>query len=224
MTPMQEIVMTLFTKETINKVKEQFKNGMKIVSNDSFDMSFRLFKPTPNYINLELLIQMPIETGEVQDLPGIGRGRLQTTVMFFKPVGFFEQKKGFFSTDIEVTVVKEFEEELDYLIKIGKVPSKIKSHKLTLEENAVLAAFSMEALNNAEKYEDTSFVANGLYCDIFMAFGGYPQFFLDDIHGLNGPIAAYLLREQDTVNPVVQYKKIFDKFYSMSLMTAFKGL
>ena len=52
MTPTQEMVMTLFTKETIDKVKEQFKNGKEIVSNESFDMSFRLFKPTTNYINL----------------------------------------------------------------------------------------------------------------------------------------------------------------------------
>ncbi|XQP83961.1 MAG: hypothetical protein ACOJUL_13235 [Candidatus Pollutiaquabacter aromativorans] len=224
MTPTQEMVMTLFTKETIDKVKEQFKNGKEIVSNESFDMSFRLFKPTANYINLELLIQMPIETGEEQDFPGIGRGRMQTTVMFFKPVGFFTQKKGFLSTDIEVTVVKEFENDLDYLIKAGKVPSNIKTHKLTLEENAVLAAFSMEAANNAQKYEDASFIANGLYCDIFMTFEGFPQVFLDDRHGLNGPIAAYLLREQNSVNPIVQYKELFDKFHSMSLMTAFKRL
>ena len=107
MTPTQEMVMTLFTKETIDKVKEQFKNGKEIVSNESFDMSFRLFKPTANYINLELLIQMPIETGEEQDFPGIGRGRMQTTVMFFKPVGFFTQKKGFLSTDIEVGAESE---------------------------------------------------------------------------------------------------------------------
>ena len=48
MTPTQEMVMTLFTKETIDKVKEQFKNGKEIVYNERFDMSFRLFKPTAN--------------------------------------------------------------------------------------------------------------------------------------------------------------------------------
>lgn len=224
MTPTQEMVMTLFTNETIIKVKEQFKNGKEIVSNESFDMSFRLFKPTANYINLELLIQMPVETSEEQDIPGIGRGRMQKTVMFFKPIGFFTQKKGFLSNEIEVTVVKEFENELDALMNAGKIPSNIKTHKLTLEENAVLAAFSMEAAMHAQKYEDASFFANGLYCDIFMTFEGFPQVFLDDRHGLTGPIAAYLLREQNSVNPIVQYKELFDKFHSMSLMTAFKKL
>lgn len=224
MTPSQEMVLTLFTKETINKVKEQFKKGTEIISNESFDMSFRLFKPTKNYINLELLIQMPIENGEAQDVPEIGRGRMQTTVMFFKPIGFYSQKKAFLSNDIEVTVVKEFENDLNYLIKAGKVPSTIKIHKLTLEENAVLAAFSMEALINAQKYQDASFIANGLFCDIFMTLEGFPQVFLDDRHGLNGPLAAYLLREQNSVNPIVQYKEHFDKFNRMSLMTAFKRL
>lgn len=222
MTPSQEMVATLFSKETIEKVKMQFKSGQEKVPLESFEMSFRLFKPNSENINLELLIQMPIETGEEQNLPGIGMGRMQKTVMFFKPIGFFTLKKGVFSSSIEVTVPEEFEKELDYLKSNNKVPSNIETHKLSLEENAVLAAFSMEAITNAEKYEDASFFANGLYCDIFMAFDGYPQVFLDDRHGLNGPIAAYLLREQNSVNPIINYKEIFDKFNYMSLMTAFK--
>lgn len=224
MTPTQEMVMTLFTKDTLDKVKKQFSNGTEIVPVDSFDMSFRLFKPQTDNINLELLIQMPIETGEEQDIPGIGKGRMQKTVMFFKPIGYFKQKKGIFSNDLEVTVVKEFENDFDFLIKNNQVPSNIKTQKLSLEENAVLASFSMEAAIRAQKYEDDSFFANGLYCDIFMTFDGYPQVFLDDRHGLNGPIAAYLLREQNSVNPMIQYKELFDKFHSMSLMTAFKRL
>jgi hypothetical protein len=224
MTPRQEMVMTLFTKTTIDKVKEQFKNGDEITSVDSFDISFRLFKPTPNFINLELLIQTPIEAGEEQYIQGIGRGRLEKSVMFFKPIGYFTQKKGFLTTELEVTILKEFENDLDYLLNSGKISSNIKIHKLTLEENAVLAAFSMEAANNAQKYEDASFIANGLYCDIFMTFEGFPQVFLDDRYGLNGPIAAYLIKEQNSVKPIVRFKELFDKFYAMSLLTAFKRL
>jgi hypothetical protein len=223
-TPGQEMVMTLFTKDTLDKVKKQFSSGTEKVPVDSFDMSFRLFKPKADNINLELLIQMPIETGEEQDIPGIGKGRMQKTVMFFKPIGYFIQKKGIFSNDLEVTVVKEFENDLDFLIKNNQVPSNIKTHKLSLEENAILASFSMEAAVRAEKYEDDSFFANGLYCDIFMTFDGYPQVFLDDRHGLSGPIAAYLIREKKSVNPMIEYKELFDRFNSMSLMTAFKRL
>lgn len=224
MTPTQEMVMTLFTKDTLDKVKEQFRNGTEILPVDSFDMSFRLFKPTANNINLEMLIQMPIETGEEQNIPGIGMGRMQKTITFFKPIGFFQQTTSTFSNDLEVTVLKEFENDLTFLKNNNQVPSEITTHTLSLEENAVLASFSMEAALRAQKYEDDSFIANGLHCDIFMTFDGYPQVFLDDRHGLNGPIAAYLLREKNSVNPMIQYKESFDKFHSMSLMTAFKQL
>lgn len=224
MTPTQEMVMTLFTKDTLDKVKEQFRNGTEILPVDSFDMSFRLFKPTTYNINLELLIQMPIETGEEQNMPGIGKGRMQKTITFFKPIGFFQKSKSNFSNDLEVTVLKEFENDLNFLKNDNRVPTNIQLNKLTLEENAVLASFSMEAAIRAEKYQDDSFIANGLHCEIFMTFDGYPQVFLDDRHGLNGPIAAYLLREKNSVNPMSQYKEFFDKFHSMSLMTAFKQL
>lgn len=224
MTPTQQMVLTLFAKETINKVKEQFKKNNEIVPVDSFDMTFRLYKPNENNINLELLIQMPVETGEEQDYAGIGRARIQKSVMFFKPIGYYTQKNSFFSKQIELTIVKEFENEIDFLTKMGKIPSNIKINKLSLKENAVLAAFSMEALINANRYEDTSFFANGLECDIFMTFEGYPQVFLDDKYGLKGAVAAYLIREENSISPIIQFKEIFDRFHSMSLMTALKRI
>jgi hypothetical protein len=224
MTPTQEMVMTLFAKETLDKVKGQFRDKTEILPVESYDMSFRLFKPIANNINLELLIQMPIERREEQNIPDLDNGRMKNTITFFKPIGFFQQTNGFFSKDFEVTVLNEFESDLDFLKKNNLIPSKITIRKLSLEENAVLASFSMEAALRAQKYEDDSFIANGLHCDIFMSLDGYPQVFLDDRHRLNGPIAAYLLREKNSVNPMVQYKESFDKFYSMSLMTAFKKL
>jgi hypothetical protein len=165
---------------------------------------------------------MPVEAGVEQDFPGIGQGHLQKTIMYLKPIGFYTQTKGFLSNNIEITIVKEFENDFDFLIRNAKIPSSIKVQKFSLEENAVLAAFSMEALIHARKYEDSSFFENGLYCDIFMTLEGYPQVFLDDRHGLQGPIAAYLIREKNSINPVVKYKQLFDRFQSMSLMTAFK--
>ncbi len=224
MTPTQEMVMTLFLQDTLSKVNQQFKDGKQIVPIDSFGMSFRLFKADAGNINLELLIQMPVAVGEEQDIPGMGRGRMQKNVMFFKPIGYYIQSKGFLTSILDVTVPKEFENELDFLKSNNKIPSKIKIHKLSLPENALLSAFSMEALINAQKYNDASFFANGLYCDIFMTFEGFPQVFLDDRHGLRGPIAAYLLREQNSVNPIITYTELFEKYNPMKLMTAFKRI
>lgn len=224
MTPAQEVLMTLFTDDTIQKVKKQFSEGNEKVTLESFNMSFRLFNTKTGNINLELLIQMPVESDEEENLHGLGRVTMQRTVMFFKPVGFFTQKKGFFSSTLEVTILKEFEYDLDILLTNGKIPTSIQIHKLSLRENAVLAAFSMEAFINAEKYGDTSFIANGLYCDIYLTLEGYPQVFLDDKHNLSGPIAAYLLREQNSINPIREYEELFNRFDKMELMTAFKRI
>ena len=144
--------------------------------------------------------------------------------MFFKPIGFFSQKKGFLSNDIEVTVLKEFENDLEELRNAKKIPNNIKTHKLSLTENAVIAAFSMETAIQAKKYEDVSFIANGLACDIFMAFEGFPQVFLDDRYGLEGPIAAYQIRDQNSINPIIRYKELFEKFHSMSLLSVVKNI
>lgn len=223
MTITQEMIMTLFTKDTINKVKEQFSNGKDIVPIDSFDMSFRLFKSNSDNINLEVPIQMPLETGEENDGHGVG---IKKMVVFFQPIGFYTQKKGFLSNDIEVTIMKGFEEDFDFLIKNNKISSNIKIHKLTLEENAVIASISIEALIAAERHKDGSFKANGLEMDIYMTYDNeYPQSFLNDKYGLKEHIGAYFLKNNNqgvTVN--IRYEAIFNKFRQMGLLTLFKRL
>jgi hypothetical protein len=223
MTPKQEIIMTLFTKETIDKVKEQFKNGKEIIAYESFDMNFRLFKPTASHINLEFFARIPVETVKEQDLSGVGN-RARGMVSVLKPIGFFSQKKGFSSNGLEVTVLKEFEDDLNYLIELGKIDSNLKINKLSLEENALLAAFSVEALFQAEKYQDCSFNANGLDMDIYMTLDGeYPQSFLNDRYGLSGHIGAYFLRDENRrIDMNTSYKDLYWDLFKMSLMTAYK--
>jgi hypothetical protein len=216
MTPKQEIIMTLFTQETLSKVKEQFQNGNEIVAYESFNMSFRLYKPTADYINLELFTRISIEEQ--------GLGNMRRAVMFLKPIGFFSKKKGASSESIEVTVLKEFEDDLKELIRLGKITSQIKVNKLSLEENALLAAFSIDALMQAEKYQDCSFQANGLDMDIYMTYDNeYPQSFLDDKYGLKGHIGAYFLRDENRrIDMNTSYKSLYWDLFKMSLMTAYK--
>jgi hypothetical protein len=220
-----EFLMTLFSKSTIDKVKHQFSNGPEIVPLESYNMSFRLFRPKlGNNINLELLIQMPTGTGSQTDFHNTGNRFMQTMVTFFKPLGYYTLGKGMLYDDIEVTLLYEFEETYNQLIKSNSISSNIKVHRLSLKENAVIAAFSTEAFLSAQNYEDDSFIANGLDCDIFMTFQGFPQVFLDDRYGLQGPIAAYLLKEQGSANPIIEYKPLFDKLHSMRLLSAFKQI
>lgn len=224
MNPTKEMVLTLFSDNTLKQVQKQFKDGTQIIPIENFNMSFRLYKAKKGNINLELLIQMPFETTSTSEIPGIGRGRVVETVMFFKPIGYYSEKKGVFSSTLEITIPKEFERDLDFLISNHKITSKYKINRLSMKENSVLAAFSMEANLQAMKYQDTSFTANGLSCDIFLTFEGFPQVFLDDKYGIEGPIAAYKLREENMIFPMLYNTDIFDKYYEMSLLTAFKQI
>jgi hypothetical protein len=226
MTAKQEMVMNLLSKDTIKKVKEQFKSGVEILNNDAFDMTFRLYKSKANNINLEIPIQIKTDNGEEQEIDEIGRGIIQNFLMIFKPIGFYTQKKGFLTTEIEITIIKEFEEELEYLIDAGIISFDIKVNKLSLVDNALIAAFSMEAYLNAEKHKDCSFLANGLDMDIYMTFDNeYPQSFLNDKYGLAGHIGAYFVKiQKPRIDMNVIYENAFQKLYNMSLLTAYKKL
>ncbi len=213
MNPKQEMIATLLSASTIEKVKEQIQCGTEIISFEKFDMTFRLFLSKKSLtINLEILANTPTK------VPGI-------CVSFYKPIGYFSYKHyNLLATTptLEVVVLKEFEDELDYWLNNNDIPYGIDIKKLSLKENAVLAAFSKEALLNAQKYEDTSFWANGLKCDIFMTFEGFPQVFLDDKYKVAGPIAAYLLYEEDSVRCIVEYDTLYQKFRDMNLLTAIR--
>lgn len=221
-TPTQEMVLALLLPETINEVKKLFKDSSQIVGFEAFDISFRLFKAEAGNINLEILLQMPIEDGSTENIPGFGKGKIQKMVTFFKPIGFYIQRNGLFSNDIEIKVLREYEEDLKVIVKKYNELSKLKIGTLSLIKNAIIAAFSMEAYMNAMKYEDVSFIANGLSCDIYLTLEGYPQFFLNDKHGISGPMAAYPMREHDFITPIADYTKIFEDLKLMGLMTVFK--
>jgi hypothetical protein len=224
MTLKQQLTSVLFMKETIDRVKQQFKKGTEIIPLEGFDTTFRLYKPTSFNINLEVSIQMPVEgTSEEVDLGELGKGTQQKFVMFWKPIGFYTLKRNLLSSDdIELTVLKEYEDALDSLMQQNKIPSSIKINKLSLKENALIAGFSKETHLKAAKNEDCfSFISNGLMLDIYMTQEGYPEVFLDDKYETQGAIVKYRLYDNPPgIDPIVNYKDIFDKMYSMSLLTA----
>lgn len=196
-TPLQEMFKAFISEEAISKVKAQAKSGEQIVSVDMFDMNFRIFKTNVGMYNFELLCNSALG-------------------MYFKPIGFYSIEKGFLSRKVFLTVLKEFESELQSTSKDVST--------LSLIENAVIAAFSMEVVNIAQQYKDANLMANGLKCDIFMSFDNIPQFYLDDQYNVQGCIAMYPIKQQNSVNPTVQTKALFDKFQKMELLSVFKRI
>ncbi|TAL56321.1 MAG: hypothetical protein EPN85_15135 [Bacteroidetes bacterium] len=221
MTIEQEMTSVLFLKETIEKAKNQFKNGPEIIPLEVSDMTFRLFKATDFNVNLEALIEMRIEnTGEEIDVSALGKGvkgTMHKFVMFFKPIGFYTLNDG----NIEITIVNEYEKEMNFLIENKKITPSVKVNKLSFRENALIGAFSKETRLEAFKNIDRSFISNGLMLDIYMTNVGYPEVFLDDKYEVEGAIAIYRLHDKPWgIDPVVNYKEIFDKLWSMKLLTA----
>lgn len=220
MTIEQQITSVLLEASTINKVKTQFQNGQEKIAFEMHDMTFRLFKATPNNINLEALIQMHISDDGDIELPNGQSGKLQTFISFFKPIGFYTPIKELFSTQVEITIVKEYEETLNYLIKNNKALSSYKINRLSLEENAIIAAFSKETLIQAHKYEDCSFHANGMQLDIFMTYEGYPRVFLDDKYGFKDGFAEYIIRgDNQEITPNGEHRDTFGRLWTMGLLT-----
>ncbi|HRA73962.1 MAG TPA: hypothetical protein PLB11_14200, partial [Flavobacterium sp.] len=72
---------------------------------------------------------------------------------------------------------------------------------------------------------DKYLTINGLQIELLFSMEGFPQFFLDDEHNVQGAFGAYFKDENGlSLNPSVQYKSNFDKFYRMGLFSAFKSL
>ena len=218
-----EIVKTFIYKDTIETVKKLFKSNVDRTPIKSHDLQFRLIKPTNYNVNLEIFTEIKLECSEEEvDLGSMGKGIKFKTVSFFKPIGYYCLKKGLFSNSVGLTIVKEYEDSLDFLIKNKKVPSTIKINKLPLRHNALIAAFSKESRIEASKNEDRfSFFANGLILDIYMSEDGYPQVFLDDKYGIEGAIAKYRLYDKPGgIDPITKYKELFDSLYEMRLFTS----
>ncbi|MGB5983340.1 MAG: hypothetical protein WBG46_14455 [Nonlabens sp.] len=231
MTPTQEMVSVLFEKDTLEKAKAQFKSRAEKTPIDGRDMSFRLFKTKYGNINLEMLCR---------DSKG----------MYFKPIGYYEFEKGglLSSGNLTVTVLNEFKDDYNSVGEINPTNTEVKF--MNIRQSGIIAAFSKETFNAAQEMyaekENSSYQSyttllsnyrpnndaqydkriqsNGLIVELFFCEKGYPQSFLDDKYGLDGPIGAYHRENgQFSVSPMVKHLDIYEEFMEMGLLTVFNG-
>lgn len=222
MTTTQEMVSVLFEKDTLEKVKAQFKSGVEKSSIDSQDMTFRLFKTKFDNINLELLCS---------DAKG----------MFFKAIGFYRLENDRFSNyeRLTLTILNEFVNDYKSLPNLASANINVKF--MSIRENGIIGAFSRETVEKAieihqekqskqhfthsdlKKY-DKSLYSNGLKIDVLLAFNGNPQSYLDDDYQVNGALGTYPVDEKGLkLNPTVEHSDNYWKFYEMGLLSAFNG-
>lgn len=221
----EQFVTVLFDENVHKKALQMFdsnfeSNGFKDrLLLDLFDISFRLYKPTSTYVNVEFLASTRIGN-------------------YYHPIGFIDK-------DGSIYIINEFSKEYNKLKSENKIKGIAK--QLSTKLNALIAAFSIQTVEYVlrvfdefsefgwnEKIEngimtsplvryDKHYDCNGYICDLLFCMEGYPQFFLDDDYGLKGPIGAYIKQEDGGISfhPMVDYKEHFDKLNQFKLLTAF---
>ena len=228
MTVKRDCVKVLFDKETKEKALQMFDKEFDFAGNkdrmpiEKYDLSLRLYKPTSKYVNLELLLTTQF-------------GRC------FHPIGFYDNEN-------YVWILNEYVETFLELSSSGEVIGNPKI--LDKKSNAVIAAFSLQTLEIAlnildefvqhgwePKFQnnlmippkiryDKRFICNGFECELLMSTDGFPQFFLDDKHKLEGSIGAYIIGDNDhlEIHPTIEYEKVFNQLSKFELLTAFTRL
>ncbi|UOQ50687.1 hypothetical protein [Hymenobacter cellulosivorans] len=218
MTPVQEMVATLFFSDTIQQVEYQFNSGNEITPVDKFDMPFRLFKVNEGTINLELMLNRRWGAIRREEI-----GMVQNMTTYFKPIGIYKRDQA--SGKLHIIILNEFEQVYLQMTRNGLIKTENEVEMLSLEENAVIATFSMEAVIEARDKKDKKLTINGLSMEIFMTGdGAYPQMFLDDKYRVNGPLGAYFANGPYTLNPMMSVKATFDDLLSRNLLSAYKEL
>ena len=221
----QQFVQVLFDKSVKDKAAKMFQDSFDFNGHkdrmplELFDISFRLFKATSTYVNLEFLVSSP-------------------NGLYFQPVGLFD--KG-----LNIYIINEYVGAFQKLKSFGLITSNAKY--LDKKTNAVIAAFSLPTLGHvfqtfqefsktgwksevrdgimipATMRYDKRYECNGYKCELLFCNDGYPQFYLDDEHELEGAIGAYIQKGDGklSIHPTVEYKVLFDKLSRLKLLTAF---
>lgn len=210
-----EMLLVLFDKNTIQKVKEQLKSKNEKIAIDSHNMNFRLFRSKNGNINLELLAQ--------NDLG-----------MYFKPVGFYDIQ----NNSLTITILKEFENT--YEKHKNKFNSDIKVNYLSLKENAFIAAGSRDVVSvimkmfnspkynkhlppSIENFQSKNIISNGLKIDVSTSMMGALETNLnDDNYELDDNLL--IMYQNNNGISLHSVDAEYNNMVAKELLSAFKGL
>jgi len=230
----KEMTKALFHEETLNTVQKMLTGiiDREIFPLENYDMMMRLFYSSGETINLEVITSS------------------SSGYRYCKPIGYYTRENDLF----QLHILKEFEKEAEVLEISKLLPEAFTLRKLSLKENAIIAAFSMETVVTAlqaikEKQNgndqsgfnselgimipegaqnmqyDKSLMANGLKLELLMSMENYPQSYLDDEYNFEGPIGAYRPNSGGlNIDPIVGLENTFDRLKNMSLLSAFKRI
>lgn len=209
----------LFETETIHQAKllytsEKQRQGLRI--NDS---DFRLYKTEIGTINLEYLTFY--EVGErrnsFNDL--LGNVIESRMIGYFQPIGFYTFEN---QTLESITYLNEILEPLEILVDNCLIDDTIIIRELSLSNNAIIGAFSIQGYFQGIKGIDTKFRANELDFEIFISESDQPIAWLDDKYDFLQGICIYPNMEGGPVDVVTMLKEEFDQLEPYELFNLSK--
>jgi len=219
----EQMTRALFDNTVKNKVSQMFQPGFSYNGHNDrmpinlYDISFRLFRPTPTYINLEFMTST-----------SIGR--------YFQPVGFFD-------ADLNIYILNEFADIFKRLRSSKEITEK--ANFLDIKTNALIGAFSWQTIEfvveifnelrttgwKPKDYIRMSlsdrfnkrFEANGYISALVLDQEGSPEFCLDDKYEFSGAIGKYIVDMEGNLDmfPTTEHKNLFAKLERLQLLTAF---
>src|ERR1700722_9662863 len=168
MTPPQEMIMAFLSKNVIDSAKGQFGSGIQKINIKMYDITFHLFRCADNVIAFEFPMNYAGEKGEDIDIPGVGSGYIRKDYRFYNPIGFFSLRNG----KVEAFILNLFMNEYNLLKSNNMIKIDIPLNTLDLLSNAIIGAFSAEAMIHVQRHQNCKFVANGLDYYVSLANDG----------------------------------------------------
>lgn len=215
-----EIISTFLEDNTIEKAKKLFKTDEEKIHFESNDITYRLYKGGGNLICFEFPIRYAGEKGEDIEIPNIGKGNIQNEYRFFNPVGFFTFKKELFNTKCEAVVLNQFEAGFDSFKNNKKIHSSIPVSSLSFIENALIGAFSAEAIIHIKKNINCKFRSNGIDYYIVIADDGDPQIFVDKKYDIDGDnCMSIFLNDRQTLYANSDYEDIYNRISPLKIFS-----
>lgn len=220
---MNEIIKSLLNQVTSSLVLKAFNLNKPARYSVSKSLPIYLNYIDQDTVNLEFIAMFISPTIKKKYDSNLNQYvRQGDLVKFYKPIGFYNRH-------LELTILNEYCIIVEELKNSGLIRRDIHYKTLSLINNSIIAAFSMETCLNAKKFVDCSIISNGLEIDLLLTYDReYVQSFLNNKYHVDGILGAYMkvIEDEDdlSLNPSIEHKKTFDFLYRKQLLTAYNRL
>jgi hypothetical protein len=147
-------------------------------------------------------------------------GSVNMETMAATPAGIFFKPLGVYQRDGRISLPREFEPTVRQLQEEG-LYRDVEWKAFSLEENVLIAAFSLDSSLHARNRRPLRYVSNGITLDMVVKSEGRPEIRTDTVQGLDQAVAFYNGGKLGAAEPFAQ---TFQRLEKMDMLSAFKPL